>query len=176
MTPELREKLNYACRQCYKGTCSAVEVVVDDAIAEATAALEAERDALKKTVVRAERERDIWRLYNKNAEDDKVRIAAERDAALQREARLREELQSFKGTVIVTIGGTDDEGNPVSEINYLQRLRALVKIEKRVAQLRAALDYTERWFDEMANEGTLNATVDLRAAIRDALAATQEDV
>ena len=136
MTPELREKLNYACRQCYKGTCSAVEVVVDDAIAEATAALEAERDALKKTVVRAERERDIWRLYNKNAEDDKVRIAAERDAALQREARLREELQSFKALV---------------------------------AQLQAALDYTERWFDEMANEATLNATVDLRADIRDAL-------
>ena len=38
-------------------------------------------------------------------------------------------------TIIKTIGGTDDEGNPTSEINYLQRLRQLVYAEQRMQRL-----------------------------------------
>lgn len=37
MDEMLREKLNYACRQCYTGGCSAVEEVVDAALAQAAA-------------------------------------------------------------------------------------------------------------------------------------------
>lgn len=44
---------------------------------------------------------------------------------------LQEELRAIKNTIIATIGGSDDEGNPTSEINYLQRLRHLVEIEAR---------------------------------------------
>lgn len=45
---------------------------------------------------------------------------------------LRDELIALKHTIVATIGGTDDEGNPTSEINYLQRLRRLVEIEASV--------------------------------------------
>lgn len=38
-------------------------------------------------------------------------------------------------TVISIIGGVDDEGNPTSPINYLQRLRQLVYAEHRKIEL-----------------------------------------
>ncbi len=45
---------------------------------------------------------------------------------------LRDELKGLKNTVIATIGGVDYEGFPTSELNYLQRLRILVAIERLV--------------------------------------------
>jgi uncharacterized coiled-coil protein SlyX len=47
-----------------------------------------------------------------------------------------QELRALKFTIIVTIGGTDYEGFPTSEINYLQRLRILVEKEAELAKER----------------------------------------
>lgn len=48
----------------------------------------------------------------------------------ERAERAERELAALKFTIVTTIGGTDNEGNPTSEINYLQRLRRLVDAEK----------------------------------------------
>ncbi len=50
----------------------------------------------------------------------------ETDVSLEREMAA-----AIKHSVIAAIGGVDYAGNPVSEINYLQRLRILAEIEKQ---------------------------------------------
>lgn len=38
-------------------------------------------------------------------------------------------------SIIATVGGFDYEGNPTSEVNYLQRLRILIEKEKRLQSI-----------------------------------------
>jgi hypothetical protein len=52
---------------------------------------------------------------------------------------LEDRLAALKNTVVATIGGTDYEGNPTTEINYLQRLRILVEKEAEALKYREAL-------------------------------------
>lgn len=68
--------------------------------------------------------------------EDLRKEIAEKDA---KHSLLKQELSALKHTVIVTIGGTDYEGFPTSEINYLQRLRILLEKESRVKELEEAL-------------------------------------
>lgn len=46
----------------------------------------------------------------------------------------RQMVAAIKHSVVATVGGVDYEGNPTSEINYLQRLRILVEKEKSGAR------------------------------------------
>lgn len=85
--------------------------------------------------------KDTLRRYANLAESLKdIANGAKQDGAeivwLEKEnKRLRAELAIEKlamSNVIAIIGGTDDEGNPTSRINFLQRLRKLVKFEREM--------------------------------------------
>lgn len=58
-------------------------------------------------------------------------------SALRESDLNREMLAAMKFTIVATIGGEDYEGNPTSEINYLQRLRILVEKESQMSSLKA---------------------------------------
>jgi hypothetical protein len=60
------------------------------------------------------------------------KVTAERDALREE----REYVASVKAAVVDTVIGMDNEGNPTSGINYLQRLRQLVVAEKERDALR----------------------------------------
>jgi uncharacterized small protein (DUF1192 family) len=66
-------------------------------------------------------------------EADNVRLEESLSAA-------QKELKVQKLTVVSAIGGVDYEGFPTSEINYLQRLRILLKKEESGIILRRALE------------------------------------
>ena len=51
--------------------------------------------------------------------------------------KLNEMMRSRTATIISTVGGTDYEGNPTNEINWLQRLRILVEHEEEIGRLTA---------------------------------------
>ena len=59
---------------------------------------------------------------------------------LEAELRLRnDELRAIRHTIIVTVGGTDYEGFPTSEINWIQRLRILVEKERKLSDVTLAM-------------------------------------
>lgn len=65
-------------------------------------------------------------------------------------------LQSNKMAVIHTIGGVDYEGNPTTEINYLQRLRILLDREQELFSLRAENERLREHGREYANSFNRN--------------------
>ena len=61
-------------------------------------------------------------------------------AALIEDLQLKNDmLAALKHTIVFTIGGVDYEGNPTSEINYLQRLRILIEKEQELERLKEEL-------------------------------------
>ena len=75
-----------------------------------------------------------------------------------------QQIAALKFTIVTTIGGTDYEGFPTSEINYLQRLRILLEKEKetealsqQLASANEQITYLkERW--ERFTTGRLSST------------------
>ena len=67
---------------------------------------------------------------------DEIQRLRERVEKLEADVDLeRQMVSALKHSVVATVGGTDYEGNPTSSINYLQRLRILVDMEKTLHAL-----------------------------------------
>ncbi len=63
---------------------------------------------------------------------ENIAIWIQKNLLNEKESRIKvleQELSALKFTIVTTIGGKV-EGHPTSEINYLQRLRELVRKEK----------------------------------------------
>lgn len=61
-------------------------------------------------------------------------ILAARRAIVDYVEGLTTETETLKHTIVATVGGVDYEGFPTSKINFLQRLRILVEIERRAKE------------------------------------------
>lgn len=64
-----------------------------------------------------------------------ARMAGYLDEALDMCEALIAQVNAVKYSVVDTIGGVDEEGYATSEVNYLQRLRILVKNEQALFTL-----------------------------------------
>ena len=87
----------------------------------------------------------------------------------------REYVSAIKSAIVDTVGGTDDEGNPTSEINYLQRLRRLVKAEQELALLRAVAETVHAYSVYCRREDQEGETIQaMWNIVEDALAAWEK--
>lgn len=143
------------------------------------------------TVCREIEQSETKSLWEQHDPNDGVAVLADalfrRAIALEAELAIaREEKVAIVHSVVDEIGGEDYEGNPTSEINYLQRLRILVQqerelhvlriykiscgkdLERRVAALLEQIQSIKRKSDERAahNEALMEENAKLREELK----------
>ena len=115
-------------------------------------------------------EAELTELKETIAIQNALLTKANKALALLREER--EYVATIKASIVDTVGGVDDEGNPTSELNYLQRLRQLVKKEKELALLREVAEAAQNLQQEPWYSGRrMNLA---KADLDDALAAWEK--
>lgn len=151
-----RKYENYECGCAFRRNCQAHSFAE---VKGENATLQAELSRLQSENEKLREQRTYWN-------DVASKLGAEYGLA-------RDELAAIKCTVVSTIGGVDYEGNPTSELNYLQRLRILVEKESELSSREAKIEELQREVRELlpfkgaailANERIAK----LEAAIRDA--------
>ena len=83
-------------------------------------------------------------------------------------------LPDYPALAAVVQGMLDDLATKIADEEITSLLSTLAEQAREIERLREALDHTEQWFMQMANDDTLRATKDLREHIAAALRATPE--